>query len=122
MYAPNIPIYCSLAIKNLRTEPLLFLFSKNYKLYFHIHFINLPYFLCTCNKCKLFLISNFYKNRRRLKHMYLKYMPINKTNKSVILTSISQRSLGKNTVSPGHSLLAHHRNKVNRDSDKNEDL
>ena len=49
-------------------------------------------------------------------------MPINKTNESVILTSIAQRSLGKYTVSPGHSpLLALHRNAVDRDSDKDED-
>ena len=48
--------------------------------------------------------------------MYLICMPNNKTNESVIL-----RSLGKYTVSPGHSLLAHHRNAVDRDSDKNED-
>ena len=61
-------------------------------------------------------------NRRRLKHMYLKYMPINKTNESVFLTSINQRSLGKYTVSPGHLLLAHRRNAVDRDSDKNEDF
>ena len=54
--------------------------------------------------------------------MYLKSMPINKTNESVILTSITQRSLGKYTVSPGHSLLAHHRNEVDRDSDKNEGM
>ena len=59
---------------------------------------------------KYTLISNYYKNRRRLKHMYLKCMPINKTNESVILASITHRSLGKYTVSPGHSLLAHHRN------------
>ena len=54
--------------------------------------------------------------------MYLKYMPINETNESVLLTSIAQRGLGKYTVSPGHSLLAHHRNAVDRDSDKNEDI
>ena len=54
--------------------------------------------------------------------MYLKCMPINKTNESVILTSITQRSLGNYTVSQGHSLLAHHRNAVDRDSDKNEDV
>ena len=49
-------------------------------------------------------------------------MPINKTNESVKLTSITQGSQGKYTVSPGHSLLAHHRNAVDRDSDKNEGL
>ena len=49
-------------------------------------------------------------------------MSINKTNESVILTSNTQRRLGKYTVSPGHSLLAHHRNAVDRDSDKKEDL
>ena len=44
MYALNIPIHCNLAIKNLRTEPLLFLFSKKINLYVHIHNISLPYF------------------------------------------------------------------------------
>ena len=46
----TFPIHCGLAIRNLRTEPLLFLFSKKINLYFHIHFIGLPYFLFhTCN-------------------------------------------------------------------------
>ena len=49
-------------------------------------------------------------------------MPIIKANESVILTSITQRSLGKYTVSPGHSLLARHRKAVDRDADKNEDF
>ena len=45
MYAPNIPTHCSLAIMNLRTELLLFLFwKKGNKVYFHIHFISPPYF------------------------------------------------------------------------------
>ena len=90
----------------------------------YILFLCLPYFFFTIHviSVKYTLISNYYKNRSRLKHMYLKYMPLNKTNASVILTSITQRSLGKYTVSPGHSLLAHHKNAVDRDSDKNEDL
>ena len=64
--------------------------------------------------------------RPRVKHSSTEplrsLMPINKTNESVILTSITQRSLGKYTVSPGHSLLTHSRNAVDRDSDKNEDI
>ena len=64
--------------------------------------------------------------RFRVKHSSTKplrsLMPINKTNESVILTSKAQRNLGKYTVSPGHSLLTHRRNAVDRDSDKNEDL
>ena len=62
-------------------------------MFFTIHVISVKYTL----------ISNYYKNRRILKHMY-------------------QRSLGKYTVSPGHSLIAHHKNAVDGDSDKNEDL
>ena len=85
-----------------------------------LFFISLPYFFFTIHviSVKYTLISNYYKNRRILKHMYLKYMPINKTNASVILTSITERSLGKYTVSSDHSLLAHHKNAVDRDSDK----
>ena len=122
MYTPNIPIHCSLAIKNLRTESLLFLFSNKDKFIFSYTFYKSSIFIFTIHviSVKYTLISNYYKNRRRLKHMYLKYMPINKTNESVILTSITQRSLGKYTVSPGHSLFARHSNAVDRDSDKNE--
>ena len=123
MYAPNVTIHCTLA----RTKERNHYFSysrKKINLYFpyNIHFISLPYFFFTIHviSVKYTLISNNYKNWRRLKHIYLKYMPINKTNKSVILTSITQRSLGKFTVSPGHSLLVHlhHRNAVDRDSTK----
>ena len=64
----QIPIHCSLAIKNLRMESLLFLFSKKdkfifsytfykYSVLFSIHVISVIHTL----------ISNFYKNRRRLK-------------------------------------------------------
>ena len=127
MYAPNIPIHCSLAIKNLRSESLLFLFSKKDKSIFSDTFFKSSVFFCIfftihAISVKYTLISNYYKNPRRLKHMYLKYMPNNKTNKSVILTSITQRSLGKYRVSPGHSMLAHHKNAIDRDSDKNEDF
>ena len=51
--------------------------------------------------------------------LYVKQPLIKQTN--VILTSNTQRRLGKYTVSPGHS-LAHRKNAVDRDSDKNEDL
>ena len=64
--------------------------------------------------------------RSRVKHSstdpLCSLMPINKSNESVILSSITQRSLGKYTVSPGHTLLTHRRNAVDGDSDKNEDL
>ena len=100
------------SIKNLRTESQLFLFSKKGKFLFKYTFYKYSvFFVCFFTKhvisVRCTLISNYYKNRRRFKHTYLKYMPINKTNESVLLTSITQRSLGKYTVSLGHSLLAH---------------
>ena len=84
----------------------------------------IPYYLQQNSflSAKYTLISNYYENRRRLKHIYLKCILINKTNESVKLTSITQGSLGKYTVLPGHSMLAHHRNVVDRDSDRNEDV
>ena len=65
----KIPIHCSLAIKNSRTESLLFLFSRKINLYFHIHFISIPFVFFTIHvtSVKYTLISNYYKNRRRLK-------------------------------------------------------
>ena len=64
----KIPIHCSLAIKNLRTESPLLILKKKINLYFHIHFISIPFFFSIhVISVKYTLISNYYKNRRRLK-------------------------------------------------------
>ena len=67
----NIRIHCSLAIKNLRMESLLFLFSKKDTFIFsYIHFISIPhcfFFTLHVVRVKYTLISNYYINRRRSK-------------------------------------------------------
>ena len=51
----KIPIHCSLAIENLRTESLFFFFSeKKINLYVQIHFISIPFVYSTCDKCKIY--------------------------------------------------------------------
>ena len=64
----KIPNRCSLAIKNLRTESLLFLFSKKDKFIFSYTFYKYSVlFPMHVISVKYTLISNYYKNRRRLK-------------------------------------------------------
>ena len=51
----KIPIHWSLAIKNLRTESLLFLFSKKDKFIFSYTFNKYSvFFYYACNKCKIY--------------------------------------------------------------------
>ena len=55
----EIQIHCSLAVKNLRTESLLFLFSKKDKFIFSYTFYKYSvffffFFYYTCNKCKIY--------------------------------------------------------------------
>ena len=65
----NIRIQCSLAIKNLRMESLLFLFSKKDTFIFsYIHFISIRivvFFTLHVVRVKYTLISIYYINRRR---------------------------------------------------------
>ena len=65
----EIQIHCSLAVKNLRTESLLFLFSKKDKFIFSYTFHKYSvFFFFTIHviSVKYTLISNCYKTRRRL--------------------------------------------------------
>ena len=71
----KISIHCCLA-KNLRTESLLFFFSKKDNFRFFIHFISIAYFFfffffffftIHVISVRYTLISNYYKNRRILK-------------------------------------------------------
>ena len=82
---------------------------------FHLHFIRLQYFF-HFNKCKKYFdleqksASSGTKSlllQARNRMNFLKHMPTNKTNESVMGTSTAQKSLGKCTVSTGHSLLTH---------------
>ena len=54
----NIRIHCSLVIKNLRMESLLFLFSKKDKFIFSYTFYKYSelffFFYFTCSKCKIY--------------------------------------------------------------------
>ena len=51
----EIQIHCSLAVKNLRTESLLFLFSKKDTFIFSYTFHKYSvFFYYTCNKCKIY--------------------------------------------------------------------
>ena len=66
----EIQIHCSLAVKNLRTESLLFLFSKKDKFIFSYTFHKYSvFFFFTIHviSVKYTLISNCYKNPHRLK-------------------------------------------------------
>ena len=116
MYAPNNKSYRF----NPLTESLLFLFSKKDKFMFS--------YTCTFYKSSGFFTTIIFC------HFELKWAEIkahvfeihaNYYNKLIcytsliLLTSITQRRFDKYTVSPGHSLLAHHRKAVDRDADKN---
>ena len=65
----KILFHCSLGIKNLRTESLLFLFSKKDKFIFSYTFYKYTIHVTCVISVKYTgtLISNYDKNRRRLK-------------------------------------------------------
>ena len=66
MYAPNFPIHCSLAFKNIITESLLFLFSKKDIFIFSYTFYKSSVFFYTIHviSVKYTLISNYYKKKQ----------------------------------------------------------
>ena len=125
MYAPNNKYYRF----NPMTESLLFLFYKKDKFMFSytfLHFISRPFFL---HFFTIVIFCHFELKSAEIKaHVF--EIHANYLNKRIcytslitcILTSITQRSLDKYTVSPGHSLIAHHRKAVDRDADKNGDF
>ena len=84
MYEPNNKSYRV----NPLTDSLFFLFSIKDKSMFSYTFYKSSvffvfFFFYYYNKSKIyFAISNL--NRRKLKHMFLKYMPFIKANESVI--------------------------------------
>ena len=72
-----------------------------------IHFISLQYFFTLISVKYTFSGSNRFFFGHEVAKNYLKHMPTNKTNLCVFMRdSTTPKSLGKCTVSSGHSLLA----------------